>query len=86
MLKAEDFKSPLDSWSPASYAEEQYQAGLKLAQQGAEIHIAINGVWSARMPDGAHISSYEKLGYHGRTSNLVQGWIDGGATIIDHRG
>ena len=89
------FRTPFDAL-PANrdYATAQYAKGLAMAREGWEIHIAATGVWSARMaaerrPDGTvvyrHIASVEVLGLHACTADLVRGWLDGGATIIDHR-
>jgi len=80
------------------YAAAQYRKGLAHAQAGAVIHIAANGTWSAELPtavtfeaDGRvrrehrSISGYEILGLHRNTADLVRGWLDGGALVIDHR-
>lgn len=70
--------------SPA-YAREQYERGRQMAEAGARIHISIAGTWSADNADGSSTTAYEKLGFHACTADLLQGWLLGGAEIVDHR-
>lgn len=85
--KAEDFfnpaklASPLDLLSNQQYADEQYAKGLQIGKNAQRIYIAENDVWSARMMDGSHIDSYEKIGYHAHTASLMKGFIDSGCFI-----
>lgn len=80
------YRTPYDAWMVnEEYRREQYTQGLEMARRGDEVHIAINCVWSAKRLDGGFISSYETIGLHACTADLLRGWLDGGATIIDHR-
>lgn len=54
--------------------EEAYQRGLKQGQDSTLITIATNNVWGARTKDGASVSSYEKIGYHAGTEELLRGF------------
>lgn len=78
----------------SAYREEQYQKGRQMAREGAHVHIARNSVWSATYPDtisstGCRMTrsvfSYETLGLHANTADLLRGWLEGGAPITDHR-
>jgi len=44
-----------------------------LAQRPERMTIAVNGVWGARMCDGSHVSSYEKLDYHTGCRAFLEG-------------
>lgn len=77
--------SLMDGWSDGEYAKRQYAKGLQTGLDAKTIHIAINNVWSADMKTGGHLSSYEKLGYHGCTRHLMQGFLDSGCRIVVHR-
>ena len=65
------------------YKDKQYNTGLTMAQTCYRIHISRYGVWSSDNKDGSTTFSCETLGLHACTADLLQGWIDGGATIID---
>lgn len=67
------------------YKEKQYNRGLQMAGECHKVHIARNGVWSSDNKDGSTTFSCETLGLHACTADLLQGWLDGGVTIIDYR-
>lgn len=79
-LKPENFVSPLDSWSNQEYKTEQYLKGLEIGRTSDSISIARNGVWSATSRRG-HVQSYERIGYHAHTSELLRGFLDSGCSI-----
>lgn len=62
----------------------KYAQGKAMAASGQTIAIGINGEVSVIVAGRAY-PFYCKLGYHGNTADLLQGWLDGGATIIDRR-
>lgn len=62
-------------------SEEAYQKGLELGKECQKITIATNNVWGASTKDGASISSYEKIGYHSHTEELLRGFWDSGCPI-----
>lgn len=84
-LNAENLKSEMDGWSKPEYAQQQYEKGLETGKQANYVSVAVNNVWSAGMKSGGHLSSYEKLGYHGRTWNFWQGVLDSGCKIVVYR-
>ena len=47
--------------------------------------ISENGVWGAQLKDGSHLSSYEVLGYHACTADLLRGLLDSGVPIRVYR-
>jgi hypothetical protein len=68
--------------APGGLADRQYAKGLEMGRRGDVITISRRGVWSAAHGDGAgHTFSYETLGLHACTLNLIEGWLVGGATI-----
>jgi hypothetical protein len=84
-IRWEDYVTHYDSLPQnAPRHAEQYETGRRMAREGQTIFIAVNSVWSSQKP-GCFTSSYEKLGYHSCTADLIRGWVDGGATIIDYR-
>jgi hypothetical protein len=68
-----------------AYQSKQYQHGLDIGRNASSVHIAVNSTWSARMKDGASLSSYEGIGYHACTADLLRGFIDSGVRIVVHR-
>ena len=61
-----------------------YRRGQKLAAEISELHIAINGVWSARLKEGGIIHSYETIGYHKGSVEFLKGVRDAGVRIVNH--
>lgn len=85
------FVSAFDSYNPA-HAGEQYRKGRRLADEGAIIYISRDAGWSYETPPSrdyqtawSSTMTYETLGLHSNTAQLVLGWLDGGACIIDYR-
>lgn len=73
-----------DDSKPASVekAKEQLAEGIRIGSAAIQITIGINDVWSAKMKDGGSLQSYEKIGYHARTRELLQGFIASGCPIF----
>lgn len=84
-LNSENLVSLMDGWSDGNYAKQQYAKGLDLGTRATVVNIACNNVWSADMKDGSNLFSYEKIGYHGCTRHLLQGFLDSGVRIVVHR-
>lgn len=86
-LSPEMFRTSFDAWhvNAGTNKSKQYLDGLKTGQDSIEIHIAINSVWSARLKNGGHLSSYEGIGYHACTADLLRGFLDSGCKIVVHR-
>lgn len=78
---------------------KQFNKGMEIGKQAYEINIAINDTWSARIKrvkrlspsndeveyEESTLSSYEKLGYHANTCDLLKGFISSGCKLIVHR-
>ena len=84
-LDWERFQTPNDALPPTAYAEEQYQKGLDVGRRAKAVHISVNSVWSAQMPEGGSMQSYEGIGYHSCTSQLLRGFLASGCAIVVHR-
>lgn len=82
------YRSPLESLMAPDraklYAVEQLRHGTKMAEN-YEMHVAENGVWSARSHDGvSHVQSYEKIGYHTLAEKVLEGFLLGGGVCYFH--
>jgi len=71
-------------------ATEQYRRGYDLGKVSTQVHISANGVWGATQPSRygegfANVQSYEGIGYHACTKDLLHGFIDSGVEIIVYR-
>jgi hypothetical protein len=65
-------------------AKDQYAKGLELGKEWPRISIGVNGTWSG-CRFGAAVDSYEKIGYHANTRELLQGFLDSGTQIFVYR-
>ena len=84
-LHPEKFQTVTDSLPPSKYAQEQHQKGLLTGLHAREITVSCSSVWGATMLDGGALSSYEGIGYHSRTAELLQGFLDSGCKIVVYR-
>jgi hypothetical protein len=66
-------------------AEKAYQKGVETGKSARYVFISANGTWGAVMLDGGMITSYEGIGYHAHTADLLHGFIDSGAAIVVYR-
>jgi hypothetical protein len=84
-LNPELFKTAFDA---ATIADKQYETGLATGREvrsnGGQVTIGQNDVWGAHHGNTS-ISSYEKLGYHANTADLLRGFLDSGVEIIVYR-
>lgn len=95
-LQSRDYRTTFDA-NPAmhGYLRAQYRKGYRMARRGAVIYIGASGAWSADVPSVlgpasttptyGYMAAYEVLGGACGTAELLQGWRDGGAVIIDYR-
>lgn len=69
-----------------NYAQVQYQIGLDIGKKFADgyIFISANGVWGA-CKGLTSMNSYEGIGYHACTKDLLHGFLDSGTKIIVYR-
>lgn len=98
MKSAELAALPADAYlNPATFrtardtqaiAEEKYAEGLRRATEFHEVDISVDSVWSAcSRTDNIRAScqSYETIGYHAGTADLLRGFLAGTARIVVHR-
>lgn len=72
----------------SGYAQKQYQRGLEVGKEYSLIVIGPQSVWSGHEPynkQSSYIESWEGIGYHACTANLLQGFLDSPARIVVHR-
>ncbi|MEU8948808.1 hypothetical protein [Streptomyces sp. NPDC048489] len=88
-LKPENFVTEYDQRDPKR-AEEQYREGLRLSAAYDRIVIRAGGTWAAECGPlhaeanvymGKCAYSYEGIGYHGNTADLLRGFLDGPAPV-----
>jgi hypothetical protein len=84
-LSPENFRTDWDHLPEKGYAEEQYQKGLKISNESKEVGVSVNGTWWAAGKDGSHTISYEGIGYHSCTADLLRGLLAGSAKFIVYR-
>lgn len=75
-----NFVTGYDSLNP-DYGKVQYQKGLNIGSESHYIFISIYGTWGAMLKNGGMISSYEKIGYHAHTADLLSGFLASGCSI-----
>lgn len=83
-LDPERFRTEWDD-PDGAYAAQQYAEGLKISRQAETVCIACNGTWTARMRAGGVTTSYEGIGYHSCTADLLRGFLDGPAPLVVYR-
>lgn len=77
------------------YARDQYAKGRKIGQDakdaGGAVYITSAGTWSADAPSyfpgsmTVTITSYEGIGYHRSTKDLLHGFWDSGCKLVVKR-
>jgi hypothetical protein len=65
--------------------EKRYEQEAAKCAEYTEFSIAINGVWSARTKSGGCVSSYERIGYHAYSADLLQAALDSDCAIYVYR-
>jgi hypothetical protein len=76
----------MDHLPPPGYNQSQYEKGLKYANESVEVGIGMNGTWFASGKDHSQTSSYEGIGYHSCTAELLRGLLSGTARFVVYRG
>lgn len=84
-LNPENFTTAMDYAPGREYAAKQYAKGLEIGRASLSVHISCNGVWGATGKDGSSVSSYEGIGYHSATKDLLRGFLDSGCAIDVYR-
>ena len=82
-LNPDNFTTDYDT--RPDYASKQYAHGREIGEQFDYISISYRGVWSAGSYEldmhGPHCFSYETIGLHAHTSDLLRGFLDSGKPI-----
>jgi hypothetical protein len=81
-LKPEDFTTGFDT---DALAKKQYEKGLKVSNESVEVGISANGCWYAVGHDGSLTTSYEGVGFHTNTADLLRGLLAGTAKFHVYR-
>ena len=63
----------------------QYEKGKQIGAASVYVSISANGTWGARGKDGSSTHSYEGIGYHACTADLLHGFLDSGVPIVVFR-
>jgi hypothetical protein len=83
-LNPEDFRTSYDA-SHTTYKAEQYAHGLAVSNASLRVGVTAGGTWFAEGKDGSFTSSYEGVGYHACTADLLRGFLDGSAEVVVYR-
>jgi hypothetical protein len=67
------------------YKAKQYAEGVRVSNASVRVGVTANGTWYAEGKDGSFTSSYEGVGYHACTADLLRGFLDGNAEFVVHR-
>jgi hypothetical protein len=78
---------PVQNMSTAEYIQKQYENGKKYATEYKTVGICANGTWfafgkHAKGYELSSVTSYEVIGYHRNTKELLQGLLDGTAEVV----
>ena len=65
-------------------AKDQYEKGLAIGKEARFITLSYKGVWGY-VRGNSTCSSYEGIGYHANTKDLLHGFLDSGAVVIVYR-
>lgn len=84
-LKPELFKTDWDRLPVPEYRKAQFEKGLKISNASKEVGVSASGTWWAVGKDGSHTTSYEGIGYHSCTRELLEGLLAGTARFIVYR-
>lgn len=80
-LNPENFVTPRDKLN-RDYAIAQAQKGQQISNSAKLVSISCTGCWAANMEDDSHVTSYERIGYHVNTAELLSGFLAGHAPIV----
>ena len=86
---ASDFLNPglfrTDFDTDVDRRELRYGDELAKCKEYRAFHIGVNGTWSATTHCGGSVSSYEGIGYHAYTADLLRAVLDSDCAFIVHR-
>jgi hypothetical protein len=85
---ADDFRNPSNfrtEYDSAAGGAEAYAKGRRIGAKAQEVTIAINDTWGATSDNGGHITSYQRIGYHADTAELLRGILDSGCKLAVYR-
>lgn len=81
-LTPETFRTSFDALNAQrGYDAEQYAKGIKIGGLATAVYVTIRGSWAATMKDGSSMTSYETIGHHANTADLLRGFLDSGVAI-----
>ena len=83
-LVPDNFKTDFDGAGPHT-PERQYRAGYGIGLTSAEVQISESSTWGTSRLDGSNTTSYEKIGYHAGTADLLRGFLASGVQIVVYR-
>jgi len=66
-------------------AKAKYDAFSADLNDFASVHVSVNGTWGATTKTGGSVSSYEGIGYHAYTSDLLQAILDSDCPFYVYR-
>jgi hypothetical protein len=75
----------MDKLSTPRHAKMQYRKGYMLGRESRRIAITTSGTIAAELNDGGVLSSYEIIGYHAHTAELLRGILDSQTPIVVYR-
>lgn len=84
-LRPELFVTQFDFQHKGKYDIEQYEKGKRQGEQAVVITISVSGTWGSSNKSGSSTSSYEGIGYHACTADLLRGFLESGAPIRVYR-
>jgi hypothetical protein len=80
-LNWQKFDTPQDT---PDRGKSQYEKGLAYGREAEFITLSYKGVWGC-VKGNSTVTSYEGIGYHSNTKELLRGFIDSGAVIVVYR-
>lgn len=83
-LNPDNFVTTYDKLNDA-YRITQYEKGLAARKEYKSIFIGANGTWGAHTHTGGLVTSYEGIGYHANTADLLRGFLDSDIKIVVYR-
>jgi hypothetical protein len=79
-----DWQSFETAYDTPERAKVQYEKGLAIGKESRFITLSYKGVWGY-VSDKGTTTSYEGIGYHANTKDLLHGLLDSGAVVLVYR-
>lgn len=83
-LSPDNFRTDFDG-AGSHTPERQYRVGYGIGLTSAEVQISESSTWSASCLQSGTRTSYEKIGYHAGTADLLRGFLASGVRIVVYR-